>query len=67
MLSTPREAIKRETRRYAKRQMTWLRTQLPRDFLGNQVSLAAFQAQHSESLREEIFTIIRDFVLTPQK
>ena len=54
------------TRRYAKRQMTWLRTQLPRDFSGNQVSLVVFHAQYSESLRKEIFTIIREYVLTPQ-
>jgi tRNA dimethylallyltransferase len=55
------------TRRYAKRQMTWLRTQLPRDFAGNQVSLAAFHAQYSKTLWAKIFTIIRDFLLTPQK
>jgi tRNA dimethylallyltransferase len=66
-LETAVARAQQATRRYGKRQMTWLRTQLPRDFSGNQVSLAAFQAQYSESLRGEIFTIIRDFVLTPQK
>jgi len=55
------------TRRYAKRQMTWLRTQLPRDFSGNQVSLVTFEAQFSESLSKEIFTIIREYLLTAQK
>ena len=55
------------TRRYAKRQMTWLRTQLPRDYSGNQISLRAFEAQFSESLKQEIFTIIREYLLTPQK
>jgi tRNA dimethylallyltransferase len=54
------------TRRYAKRQTTWLRTQLPRDFSGNQVSPVVIESQFSESLQEEIFTIIRDFLLTAQ-
>jgi tRNA dimethylallyltransferase len=54
------------TRRYAKRQTTWLRTQMPRDFSGNQVSLVVIKAQYSESLQGEIFTIIRDFLLTPR-
>ena len=53
------------TRRYAKRQTTWLRTQLPRDFSGNQVSPVVLEAQYSESLQDRIFTIIRDFLLTP--
>jgi tRNA dimethylallyltransferase len=54
------------TRRYAKRQMTWLRTQMPRDFASNQVSPVVVEEQYSESLQDEIFAIIRDFVLTAQ-
>ncbi len=66
-LETAIARAQQATRRYAKRQMTWLRTQLPRDFSSNQVSPIAIEAQFSESLRQEIFTIIREYVLTPQK
>ena len=60
------------TRRYAKRQTTWLRTQL----LGSEaasegnelVQLDAetwvINAQYSESLRIRIFKILREFLLT---
>ena len=66
-LETAVARAQQATRRYAKRQMTWLRTQLPRDFTGNQVSLLAFEAQFSESLSKEIFTKIRKYLLTAQK
>jgi tRNA dimethylallyltransferase len=53
-------AMQRQTRNYAKRQMTWLRTQLvpahPEAMVQN--------AQYSESLRDEIFKNIRQFLLT---
>jgi tRNA dimethylallyltransferase len=58
-------AAQQATRRYAKRQLTWLRTQLPQDFIGNENALIAFVAQYSASLDNEIFANIRDFVLTP--
>jgi tRNA dimethylallyltransferase len=45
------------TRRYAKRQMTWLRHQLPE---GRQVSLAAPDAQLSERIIAEIYNFIRN-------
>lgn len=48
---------KASTRRYAKRQATWFRHQLPPDHLVN--------AQFSERLLPEIFSIIRQFLLTP--
>ena len=45
-----------ETRRYAKRQMTWLRHQY--------AAKNVFETQYSESLRPEIFNIIRQYLLT---
>ncbi len=51
------ETAKRETRRYAKRQTTWLRHQLSADLI--------LEAQYSESLNDKIFPKIRSFVLTP--
>ena len=51
------DAAKRETRRYAKRQTTWLRHQLAADLI--------LEAQYSESLNDKIFPKIRFFVLTP--
>lgn len=54
------------TRRYAKRQATWLRTQTPRDFADNDAAYIELSAQFSLSLGDEIFPIIRDFVLTGQ-
>jgi tRNA dimethylallyltransferase len=44
------------TRRYAKRQGTWLRHQMPADL--------TIDAQFSESLLPEIFSFIRQFLLT---
>ncbi len=53
---------KTATRRYAKRQLTWLRHQTGRDF-----AKAVFLfAQFSESLQPVIFNEIRAFVLTTQ-
>lgn len=48
------------TRNYAKRQETWLRTQLP----SAERTSAMHIAQHSESLLGDIFSKIRRFVLT---
>jgi tRNA dimethylallyltransferase len=45
-----------KSRRYAKRQLTWLRHQLG--------ELEAWNEQYSESLNEKIFSFIRQFVLT---
>jgi len=50
------EAGKKESRAYAKRQETWLRTQM--------ISWNAVSAQDSESLNEKIFSFIDDFGLT---
>jgi tRNA dimethylallyltransferase len=49
---------KRDTRRYAKRQMTWYRHRVVPDRTWN--------AQFSESLHQEIFSFISHFVLTPR-
>ena len=52
----------RATRRYAKRQLTWLRHQTPRD-----ADRAAFiHAQFSESAMPLLFNEIREFMLTAQ-
>lgn len=48
------------TRNYAKRQMTWLRTQMPLHD-GNS---AVFDAQFSNNMLAEIFPLIRRFLLT---
>lgn len=50
------ERAKRATRRYAKRQTTWLRHQLAADLLLNE--------QYSERIRPRICTFIRRFLLT---
>ncbi len=50
------EAGKKETRAYAKRQETWLRTQM--------IAWNAFSAQDSERLHDEIFAFIDDLGLT---
>lgn len=55
-LSQARELAQRSTRQYAKRQMTWLR---------HQVGGVWFNAQFSESVDREIFSNVRDFLLTP--
>ncbi len=52
------EKAKRATRNFAKRQLTWLRHQMAEG--------KRFSAQYSESLRPEIFSFIRPFVLTGQ-
>jgi tRNA dimethylallyltransferase len=60
------------TRRYAKRQLTWLRTQGPKDLdqteslakNGNKTTQTTIESQLSESLNLEIFTIIHEFRLT---
>ena len=57
-------AARQATRRYAKRQFTWLRTQLPADYSSNEAAYKPLLAQYSESLESESFAIIRDFVLT---
>jgi tRNA dimethylallyltransferase len=47
---------KRETRRYAKRQLTWLRHQMEADLI--------LAEQYSESLRPKLFSFVRRFLLT---
>ena len=54
-------AAQQATRRYAKRQMTWLRHQLPPP---DQLPTLRVDAQFSESLRPKIFSFIRQFLLT---
>jgi tRNA dimethylallyltransferase len=49
-------AAKQATRRFAKRQFTWLRHQLRADFVVNE--------QYSERIRPEIFAFIRRQILT---
>jgi len=49
-------AAQQETRRYAKRQMTWLRHQMP--------EVTVFSEQFSERIMPEIFKNIRQFLLT---
>ena len=49
------------SRRYAKRQMTWLRTQMPPPA---ELPTHVVHAQFSESLLPEIFSFIRHFLLT---
>ncbi len=49
-------AAKAATRRFAKRQRTWLRTQIAADFV--------VSAQYSERIEQKIFTFIRQFLLT---
>ena len=48
------------TRRYAKRQTTWLRHQ----FLGNDQTIMVIETQYSESLMPELFSKIRQILLT---
>jgi tRNA dimethylallyltransferase len=49
-------AAQQATRRYAKRQMTWIRHQMP--------EARFIEAQFSERILPEIFNIIRRFLLT---
>lgn len=54
-------AAQQASRRYAKRQMTWLRTQVPPP---DELSSFTVRAQFSESLVPEIFSFIRQYLLT---
>ena len=54
-------AAQQSSRRYAKRQMTWLRTQLPPP---EELPTLTVHAQYSESLLPEIFSFIRQTLLT---
>ena len=54
-------AAQQATRRYAKRQYTWFRHQLPE---GGGLSKQVLTEQLSESFRAEIFPFIRHFLLT---
>jgi tRNA dimethylallyltransferase len=56
-LETAIGAAQQATRRYAKRQMTWFRHQLPE---GRQLCLAAQDAQFSERIVAEIYNFIRN-------
>jgi tRNA dimethylallyltransferase len=60
-LETAISKAQQASRRYAKRQMTWLRTQLPP---ARELPTHAVAAQFSESLLPEIFSFIRRFLLT---
>jgi tRNA dimethylallyltransferase len=59
-LETAAAAAEAATRRYAKRQMTWLRGQV----VGRKTTLLVIQQQYSESSKSKIFPNIRHFVLT---
>lgn len=65
-LATATAQAQQATRRYAKRQMTWLRTQMPRDLSSNDSAPIFLNAQYSERLNNQIFTNIRYFMLTAQ-
>lgn len=54
------KAAKTASRRYAKRQATWFRHQLPR----NLVLTESAESQQKESFSNKIFSFIREFVLT---
>ncbi len=54
------------TRRYAKRQITWLRTQTPQDQAPDDPAPLHLDAQYSESFEPKIFNKIREFLLTAQ-
>ena len=64
-------AGQQETRRYAKRQLTWLRTQVARGQESGEAASGmknaswSFSQQYSEQIGGEIFSIIRNSVLTP--
>ncbi|MBU2089336.1 MAG: tRNA (adenosine(37)-N6)-dimethylallyltransferase MiaA [Alphaproteobacteria bacterium] len=59
-LDTAIEEAQRETRRYAKRQMTWFRHQMPESYIVE----TGFGAQYSTSPIDEIFSKIRRSGLT---
>lgn len=54
-------AAQQATRRYAKRQYTWLRSRLP---ASNKHRKLILDAQFSESSQQKIFSFIRQFLLT---
>lgn len=56
-LAAAAEAAQRATRRFAKRQRTWLRHQLTPD--------RRFNEQYSERIEREALSFIREFLLTP--
>jgi tRNA dimethylallyltransferase len=61
---TSREAAlaraQQATRRYAKRQLTWLRHQ----YVGNDSTVLVIRTQYSESLKADFFAKIRQNLLT---
>jgi len=59
-LETALAQAQQATRRYAKRQITWLR----RQFIGNDPTVAVIETQYSDSQRAEIFSKIRQNLLT---
>ena len=59
-LETALSRAQQATRRYAKRQMTWLRHQ----FVGNDPTVCVIETQYSESRSAEIFAKIRQNLLT---
>jgi tRNA dimethylallyltransferase len=63
-LATAIAQAQQATRRYAKRQMTWLRTQSPRDGSDSDTGSLRINAQYSESFDPKIFKNIRQFLLT---
>lgn len=54
-------AAQQATRRYIKRQMTWFHHQMPP---GEEISILRLNTQFSESLLPDIFSFIRQFLLT---
>jgi len=60
-LQTAIAAMQQATRRYAKRQMSWFRRQMPPE---TELPALTLDAQFSESLLPKIFSFIRQFVLT---
>jgi tRNA dimethylallyltransferase len=52
------------TRNYAKRQMTWLRTQAPPQAPPSSIRTIILNEKDSKSLDPQIFAIIRRFLLT---
>lgn len=63
-LATAIARAQQATRRYAKRQMTWLRTQSPQEGAVRDTGTILINAQYSESLAPGIFKNIRQFLLT---
>ncbi len=58
------EAAKRATRNFAKRQLTWLRHQTISSVQDDKTGMYSRPAKYSESLKGEIFSFIRQFLLT---